>query len=78
MDQTIEDTINKDTQTAGGTKGFSTKQNAVSKYYITAHDRASFLREMRSMVNVRNKGFWHSDLDLKLLSDHLIDPSTFS
>ena len=62
MDQTIEETINKDTHTAGGTKGFSTKQNVVSKYYITADDRASFVREMRSMVNVRNKGFWHSDL----------------
>ena len=26
MDQTIEETINKDTQTPGGTKGFSTKK----------------------------------------------------
>ena len=56
MDQIVEETINKDTQTAGGTKGISMKQNAVSKYYITADDRASFVREMRSIVNVRNKG----------------------
>ena len=46
----------------GGTKGFSTKQNAVSKYYITADDRASCVRELRAMANVRNKGFWHSGL----------------
>ena len=36
MDQTIEKTINKDTQTPGGTKGFSTKKGAVTRYYITA------------------------------------------
>ena len=47
MDQTIEETINKDTQTAGGTKCLSKKQNAVPKYYITVDDRASFVREMR-------------------------------
>ena len=26
MDQTIEETVNKDTKTVGGTKGFSTKK----------------------------------------------------
>ena len=62
MDQTIEETINKDTQTPGGTKGFSTKRNAVSKYYITADDRASCVRQLRAMVDIRNKGFWHPDL----------------
>ena len=34
VDQTIEETVNKDTQTAGGTKGFSLKPEAVSKYYM--------------------------------------------
>ena len=28
MDQTIEEAINKDTQKAGGTKGFSSRANA--------------------------------------------------
>ena len=32
VDQTCEETVNKDTQTSGGTKGFSLKPNAVSKY----------------------------------------------
>ena len=59
MNQTIEETINKDTQTAGGAKGFSTKQKAIPKNIITADDRTSFVREMRTMVNVKNKGFWH-------------------
>lgn len=62
IDQTIEETINKDTQTAGGTKGFSTKRDAVSKYYITANDRARFVKEMRSMVDIRNQEFCHHDM----------------
>ena len=33
-DQAIEETINRDTQTSGGTKGFSLKPTAVSKYYL--------------------------------------------
>ena len=32
IDQTVEETVNVDTQTAGGTKGFSLKPDAVSKY----------------------------------------------
>ena len=34
MDQAIEETANKDTQTPGRTKGFSLKPGAVSRYYI--------------------------------------------
>ena len=30
VDQTLEETVNKDTQTPGGTKGFSLKPGAVS------------------------------------------------
>ena len=33
VDQTIEETINKDTQTPGGAKGFSLKHDAVQKYF---------------------------------------------
>jgi hypothetical protein len=62
MDQTIEETINKDTQTVGGTKGFSTRKNAVSKYYITADDRANYVRKLRAMIDTRNQEFWHPDL----------------
>ena len=61
MDQTINDT-----RTSGGTKGFSTKANAVSKYYITADDRTNFVRQLRSMVHLKNRGFWHLALLLKV------------
>ena len=40
VDQTIEETVNKDTQTPGGTKGFSLKPAALSRYYLTAEYRS--------------------------------------
>ena len=36
VDQTIEETVNKDTQTPGGTKGFSLNPGAVTRYYLTS------------------------------------------
>lgn len=42
VDQTIEETINKDTQTAGGTRGFSLNPGALQRYYMTAEFRAIF------------------------------------
>jgi len=33
VDQTLEETVNKDTKTAGGTKGFSLKSSTPTKYY---------------------------------------------
>ena len=51
MDQTIEETIKKDAQTPGGTKGFSTKKGTVSRYYITADYRASCVRQLRYVVD---------------------------
>lgn len=62
MDQTIEETINKDTQTAGGTKGFSTRANCVAKYYITANDRANYVRQLRAMIAKENFKFEHPDM----------------
>lgn len=41
MDQTSEETINKDTQTPGGTKGFSIRKGAV---HITADYRLVRIR----------------------------------
>ena len=34
VDQSCEETVNKDTETSGGTKGFSLKPSAVGKYYL--------------------------------------------
>ena len=62
MDRTIEETINKDTQTPGGTTGFSMKKGAVSKHYITADYRASCVRQLRYFVNRQRLGIKHPDL----------------
>ena len=52
VDQTIEVTIDKDTQTPGGTEGFSLKPGAVSRYYITAEYRSTCLRQLKMQENV--------------------------
>ena len=61
-DQTTEETINKDTQTAGGTKGFSLKGGAVQKYYLNAEHRSLFLRQLREMVGLGGSRSNHPDL----------------
>ena len=43
VDQTCEETVNKDTQMSGGTKGFSLRPNAVSKFYLVAKYGSTFL-----------------------------------
>ena len=62
VDQTIEETINKDTQTPGGTKGFSLKHDAVQKYYLNAEYRSIFLRQLREMVGLGGSKLNHPDL----------------
>ena len=55
-------TINKDTQTAGGTTKFSTKSGAVSRCYLTAEYRCGFLANVRDITNTRRSSLNHSDL----------------
>lgn len=63
VDQALEETVNRDTQTSGGTKGFSLKTGAVEKYYITAECRASALRQLRENLRITTQAtFYHSDL----------------
>ena len=66
VDQTIEETVNKDTQTAGGTKGFSLRAGAVSKYYINAEYRSLCLKQLRNMTQVGNSELSHVDLTLSI------------
>ena len=63
VDQTIEETVNKDTQTSGGTRGFSLRPGAVSRYYCTAEYRASAMRQLHEAICVQNSSkFSHHDL----------------
>ena len=67
VDQTIEETVNKDTQTPGGPKGFRLKPAALSRYYLTAEYRSICLKQLRELP------------DIKLVSattNHLVSGST--
>ena len=60
--QTTEATVNKDTQTPGGTSRFSLKAGAIKWYYITAEHRSGFLGQLRGMVQGRTSGVHHAEL----------------
>lgn len=62
VDQATEMTVNKDTQTPGGTSRFSLKSGALMLYYITAEHRRAFLSQMRDMVQVNKGDLHHADL----------------
>jgi hypothetical protein len=63
VDQTIEETANKDTQTAGGTKRFSLKSAAVSRYYLTAEFRSICLWNIRELIQIHPHSIAHADLE---------------
>ena len=60
--QTIEDAINKDAQKQRGTKEFSLKPGAISKFYLTAEYRSSYLRKLKDMIDLNKLKFHHQDL----------------
>ena len=62
VDQTCEETVNKDTQTPGGTKGFSLKPKAVNKYYLVAEYRSIFMRKLKDMLHLSKSSCHHNDL----------------
>ena len=62
VDQTIDETVNKDTQTPGGTKGFSLKPAALSRYYLTAEHRTSWLKQLQDLTDIKPPGVSHHDL----------------
>ncbi len=78
VDQTTEETVNKDTQTAGGTRGFSLKPGTVSRYYLTAEYRASALRQMREHVATSSRVFSHADLGASRISKDESDVSSIT
>ena len=62
VDQTTEVTLNKDTQTVGGTTKFSQKRGAVKRFYLTAEYRSGFLNQLRDMTEINQSDFHHSEL----------------
>jgi len=64
VDQTIEETVNRDTQTAGGTKGFSLKRAAVERYCLTSEYRSKYLRHLGHLVGRGMSHLSHPDLQM--------------
>ena len=62
VDQTIEEIVNRDTQKAGGTKGFSLKRAGVERYYLMSEYRSMYLKQLRRMVGRGMSHLSHPDL----------------
>lgn len=62
VDQTTEVTVNKDTQTPGGTSRFSLNAGAIKRYYITAEHRSAFLGQLREMVQGNKSEHSHAEI----------------
>ena len=54
-DQTIEQTLNRNTKTKGGIIGFSLKRGAVQRWLMTAHKRASIVDVCRMMAGLTSE-----------------------
>jgi len=61
VDQTIEETVNKDTKSPGGIKGFSRNFSAVKRHYITSDLKSNCLKQLRILTKVKRQGV-HADL----------------
>lgn len=46
VDMAIQETVNKDTETAGEKKGFSLKPSAITRFYVAAKYRSAFLNKL--------------------------------
>lgn len=62
VDQAIEVTVNKDTQTPGGTSRFSLKAGVVRRYYLTTEHGSAFLGQLRKMLQGNKSQLSHSEL----------------
>ena len=56
------ETVNRDAQTVGGTKGFSLKPTAVGKYHFSAEFRITAL--LCGMIHYTNSSSYHADVQL--------------
>ena len=53
IDQTIEQTVNRDTKTKGGTVGFSLNRGAVQRWMLTAYERAAVTQNLKKMMGIK-------------------------
>lgn len=53
VDQTIEQTVNRDTKTKGGIIGFSVSNGSVQRWLLTFHERAAITQACREMAGIQ-------------------------
>lgn len=61
-DQTIEQTVNKDSKTRGGLKGFTVNKGAVNRWTAGHHERAAIMRQVQEMAGKGQRSFFRKDL----------------
>ncbi|XP_048584137.1 uncharacterized protein LOC125563185 [Nematostella vectensis] len=61
VDQTIEQTLNRNTKTKGGIVGFILKKGAVQRWVLMAHMRAQFVDRCREMAGCHEKSRNHKE-----------------
>ena len=54
VDQTIEQTLNRDTKTKGGLVGFSINKAAVERWMLNAHERAAMSQKCRELAGLND------------------------
>ena len=59
VDQTIELTVNKDTQTPGGTARYYLKAGAIKRYNLTAEHRRAFLGQIGQISQAKTSELHH-------------------
>lgn len=73
VDQSLEQTINRDTKTSGGIVGFSLQHGTVQRWMQTAHYRASVLSKACAMVSLDKEPGHHKELGKTHLDKHESD-----
>ena len=68
VDQATEETVNKDTKTPGGTCRFSLNNSAVTRYYLTAEYRSSYIKILRDMLRMNQSDLQHAELQQSRIS----------
>ena len=62
VDQTLDKTVNRETQTAGGTQVVSLKVAALNWCYLTADYSSSYLRTLKASLDMDHVNSIHKDL----------------
>ena len=77
VDQACEETVNKDTPTPGGTKGFSLKPKVVNKYYLVAEYRSIFMKNLKEMLHLSKSSCHYNDLQKSRIARDEVDVQSF-